>query len=241
MFVQITILKILPFVGTMWVQTKTQEERKMASLRNIVRDYRDEIRDGIAWVVVYKEGRSWNAKAVWPDDGDYEDGYTLDKGDLEELISISRLDGKAICFNGYYCGFGEDFTLADIENKILGFYMDRRMQLTGDFLECMVDNIDDAEAPDTEELASEYIEQYEGTNVVIESVNTFDVTGYGVSDHNNPVVYCLSDGTYWLWTVNGYGCEQIRESLFGEELVFDENDGYVVKTSRGTRTIKWVN
>ena len=118
----------------------------MASLKNIVREFRDEIRDGIAWVVVYKEGRSWNAKAVWPDDGDYDEGYTLDVGDLEELVYISKIDNKAICFNGYYCGFGEDVTLTDMENKILGFYQDRRLQLEGDFLECMVCNRDEAHA-----------------------------------------------------------------------------------------------
>lgn len=32
----------------------------MASLRNIVREYCDEIADGICWIAVWKEGRSWN-------------------------------------------------------------------------------------------------------------------------------------------------------------------------------------
>ena len=37
----------------------------MASLRNIVREYRDEIADGICWIAVWKEGRSWNIECFW--------------------------------------------------------------------------------------------------------------------------------------------------------------------------------
>ena len=32
----------------------------MASLRDSVKDYQEELRDGIAWVAFWKEGRSWN-------------------------------------------------------------------------------------------------------------------------------------------------------------------------------------
>ena len=34
----------------------------MASLRDTVKDYQDELRDGIAWVAFWKQGRSWNAE-----------------------------------------------------------------------------------------------------------------------------------------------------------------------------------
>ena len=34
----------------------------MASLKEIAREYRDEIMDGIAWVAFWKQGRSWNAE-----------------------------------------------------------------------------------------------------------------------------------------------------------------------------------
>ncbi len=100
--------------------------------------YRDEIIDGIAWVVIFKEGRSWFAEAYWPDDGGYDEGYVFDGFDLEMMEDAAKRDHKAICINGYYNGFGEDFTLADIENKILYFYEGRMNQLHGDFLECMV-------------------------------------------------------------------------------------------------------
>ena len=34
----------------------------MASLRDSVKDYQEELRDGIAWVAFWKQGRSWNAE-----------------------------------------------------------------------------------------------------------------------------------------------------------------------------------
>ena len=37
----------------------------MASLREIAAANAEEIRDGIAWVFVWKTGRSWHAKPVW--------------------------------------------------------------------------------------------------------------------------------------------------------------------------------
>lgn len=110
----------------------------MASLKQIVKEYRDEIVDGIAWVAIYKTGRSWNAVAVWPEDGGYDEGYILDECDLAELKAISCLDYKAICFNGYYMGFGEDFTNDELAAKVQWFYEGRMNQLQGDFLECMV-------------------------------------------------------------------------------------------------------
>lgn len=108
----------------------------MASLKNVVKMYRDEIIDGIAWVVIYKKDRSWFASAYWPEDGGYDDGYLFDSFDVDEMERIAEMDKKAICINGYYNGFGEDFTLEEIENKVLWFYEERRMQLNGDFLEC---------------------------------------------------------------------------------------------------------
>lgn len=110
----------------------------MASLKQIVKEYRDEIVDGIAWVAIYKVGRSWCAECAWPENGGYDEGYVFDADDLEAFESIAKIDHKAICFNGYYMGFGEDFTNEEIENKVLYFYEGRMNQLQGDFLDCMV-------------------------------------------------------------------------------------------------------
>ncbi len=43
----------------------------MASLRDTVKDYQKELRDGIAWVAFWKTGRSWNAVDFLLKLGDY--------------------------------------------------------------------------------------------------------------------------------------------------------------------------
>ena len=42
----------------------------MASLRDTVKQYQEELRDGIAWVVFWREGRSWNGEDFYLDAGD---------------------------------------------------------------------------------------------------------------------------------------------------------------------------
>ena len=39
----------------------------MAAINTNAKEWADEIRGGIAWVIVWKIGRSWNAQAVWLD------------------------------------------------------------------------------------------------------------------------------------------------------------------------------
>lgn len=110
----------------------------MASLKQVIRDNRFEITNTVAWVAIYKDGRSWMAEAFYPKDGDYENGYVLDEYDYGRMKEIVDTDHKAICINGDYMGGLEDFTLDELENKILWFYERRLHQLQGDFLECMV-------------------------------------------------------------------------------------------------------
>lgn len=211
----------------------------MASLRDIVRKHRKNITDGIAWVVIYKEGRSWNGNAFWSEAGDNEDGFIFDKGDLEQMVEIAKTDHKAICFNGYVNGISKDFTLAEMETKVLHFYETRRLQLNADFLDCMVCNLDEVETPGSEALAGTYIREYEDTLVTIKDTREFPVGELGYGDFYNPVVYELSDGTYWFSDSNE--TVHILESLVGVELVFDGDEGWVVKTRRGTRSIRWAN
>lgn len=71
----------------------------MASLRDTVKDYQDELRDGIAWVAFWKQGRSWNAEYFHLDMDDTL--YPEDRSRLEEIKSI---DPAAVILNGYYCG-----------------------------------------------------------------------------------------------------------------------------------------
>lgn len=91
----------------------------MAALNKIAREYADEIRDGIAWVIVWKTGRSWNATAVWlnPDDD------TFEPDDLTTAHEVLEQDPNAVMVNGYYCGhFGEDMTVAELAAGIHWHY-----------------------------------------------------------------------------------------------------------------------
>lgn len=106
----------------------------MSSLKEIVKENRDEIVEGMAWVVIWKNGRSWNCESFWEESGSYEDGYEFLSEDIKQMNDISKIDPKAIAVNGYYMGFGEDFTMEELENKILYFYESRLNQLNGDFL-----------------------------------------------------------------------------------------------------------
>jgi hypothetical protein len=90
----------------------------MAALNKIAKEYADEIRDGIAWVIVWKTGRSWNAQAVWLSCDD-----TFELEDLSEARQILEADPNAVMLNGYYCGhFGEDMTIAELADGIRWHY-----------------------------------------------------------------------------------------------------------------------
>ena len=49
----------------------------MASLRNCARSIREEAADGICWIALWKEGRSWNVDTIWPEDMLYDKGIMV--------------------------------------------------------------------------------------------------------------------------------------------------------------------
>ena len=90
----------------------------MASLRDTVKDYQEELRDGIAWVAFWKTGRSWNAEDFHLELGDYL--YPEDRSRMEE---IKQADPAAIVVNGYYSGYlGEDRNLDELTAGVRRHY-----------------------------------------------------------------------------------------------------------------------
>ena len=82
----------------------------MASLRDSVKDYQEELRDGIAWVAFWKQGRSWNAELFH-----LEVDGTLEPFDRSRLEEIKAADPAAVILNGYYCGhLGENMSLDEL-------------------------------------------------------------------------------------------------------------------------------
>ena len=108
----------------------------MASLRNTVKDYQDELKDGIAWVAFWREGRSWNADYFYlePDDAI----QALDRSRMEE---IREADHAAVMLNSYYCGhLGEDMNLDELAAGVRWHYENGYNQLS-DFLEAHDDRL----------------------------------------------------------------------------------------------------
>ena len=99
----------------------------MASLRDMVKEHQEELRDGIAWVAFWKEGRSWNAEYFHLEMGDYL--YPEDKSRLAE---IKEIDPAAVILNGYYCGhLGEDMSLDELTAGVRYHYENSMNDIDG--------------------------------------------------------------------------------------------------------------
>lgn len=90
----------------------------MASLKEIAREYRDEIMDGIAWVAIWKTGRSWNAKAFWLN----LETERIEDEEMEEAREIVAADPKAIFINEYYTAHMGEGKLDEIVEGIRFMY-----------------------------------------------------------------------------------------------------------------------
>ena len=97
----------------------------MASLRDTVKEYQEELRNGIAWVAFWKEGRSWNAEYFHLDVTG-----TLYPEDRSRLEEIKAADPAAVILNGYYCGqLGEDMSLDELTAGVRYHYENSRNDL----------------------------------------------------------------------------------------------------------------
>ena len=90
----------------------------MASLRDTVKQYQEELRDGIAWIAFWREGRSWNGEDFYLDAGD---SLTVEqKSCLEE---IRQKDPAAVILNSYYCGYlAGDMTVDELTTGVRRHY-----------------------------------------------------------------------------------------------------------------------
>lgn len=99
----------------------------MASLRTMVGRFRDELREGVAYVAFWKNGRSWGAEAFWLDPGYFEDyGDAIENDDAREMRQIINTDPNAIIVNGFEsCPFVGESAVEHIR----WIYEDHRCQL----------------------------------------------------------------------------------------------------------------
>ena len=94
----------------------------MASLRQLVKAYKDDLIDGIQWVVFWKNGRSWHADTIFTeiDDDNPDPEYDPISTDTKAYLqAIYNQDNKAIILNGYYgSSFYADEPLAEWVNHV---------------------------------------------------------------------------------------------------------------------------
>ena len=108
----------------------------MANLRDTVKDYQEELRDGIAWVAFWKTGRSWNAEYFHLEMGDYL--YPEDRSRMEE---IKQADPTAVVVNGYYSSYlGEDMSLDELTAGVRRHYENGYSNI-GEFIEVHDDRL----------------------------------------------------------------------------------------------------
>ena len=90
----------------------------MASLRDTVKEYQDDLRSGIAWLAFWREGRSWHGEAFHLDMSGY-----LYPGDKMRLAEIQTADPKAVVVNGYYSGYlGEEMSVDELSAGVRHHY-----------------------------------------------------------------------------------------------------------------------
>ena len=118
----------------------------MASLRDMVSEYQDDLRNGIAWLAFWREGRSWQAEAFHLDLDD-----TLYPEDRTRLAEIQAADPRAIVVNGYYSGYlGEEMNVAELTAGVRHHY-DNGLNNIAPFMEAHSDEL----PPDVLEEARE--------------------------------------------------------------------------------------
>ena len=100
----------------------------MASLRQAVKDFQDELRDGMAWVIFWREGRSWQSDYLYLELG----SDTIPYDDIGKLQQIAKLDPRAVALNGYYCGhLAEDMSIDELANGVRWHYENGFNSLAG--------------------------------------------------------------------------------------------------------------
>lgn len=91
----------------------------MATLRTIARTEADTIREGIAWLILWKTGRSWHAESLYLS----IDDDTFEPEDLHWVRAVLEEDPSAVMVNGYYCGhLGVDMNPEEIEAGLRWHY-----------------------------------------------------------------------------------------------------------------------
>ena len=88
----------------------------MARLRAIAEQLKDVAEDGIGWIVIWKEGKSWNGTAVWPDYIEESCSLILSDEDRKLIREIVTEDSQAVLLNSWVHNLGvNDYEVSTIK------------------------------------------------------------------------------------------------------------------------------
>lgn len=107
----------------------------MASIKKIAKEVIEDARDGIAWIAIWKTGRSWNGCAYYPEDIDRNGVPTWGEEEMTELKEIAKTDKNAIVVNAYWHNLGsvEEMTVESLANALRWQYGDVSANLITDY------------------------------------------------------------------------------------------------------------
>ena len=112
----------------------------MASLRDCVKNYQDELSEGIAWVAFWREGRSWYSIGFFLELDDNAEEVLLPE-QKRRLEAILAKDPETVILNGYLHGHlgtnenGEKATLANLYHGVRWHYQNGTSSKVKHFLE----------------------------------------------------------------------------------------------------------
>lgn len=96
----------------------------MASMREQARWYLNEARDGIAWLIVSKQGRGWYITSIYPNVLDDSGSISIDDEDMDAVWHALYTDPNSVILNSYYDNLGdtECMTLQSLCDAIRRLY-----------------------------------------------------------------------------------------------------------------------
>lgn len=78
----------------------------MASMRQTAQDVIDVAREGIGWIALWKDGKGWMARDLYPDI-DRDGNLLFEDYEMEALQLIHKMDPRAILVNGWHHNLGD--------------------------------------------------------------------------------------------------------------------------------------
>ena len=125
------------------------------TLRDTAQQVLTEARDGIAWIALYKKGRSWSAEPFWPDYDEKAGTLTFGSDDLPRIHEILEADPNAVIVNGYESNLGDNEHMT--RDTLTAFL---RWQYEGQYSR-LADHIRQDAQAETQPATARYLEQVE--------------------------------------------------------------------------------